>query len=135
MATKNTIIPIKTAGDMAGLQAAAGGCSSATSSCASSCSSASSCGSAGGNSPEDLLRAQGWILRTTISEPRLSEVVENYKAMGYEVHVERFGDVDAGEGGCTTCYDATDKTDDSKAWGAVYVRPSNKPPVASDELF
>jgi hypothetical protein len=74
------------------------------------------------------LQQQGWILRTTIGEPRLSEVVENYRAMGYEVHVEHFGTIrpngsggDAGES-CTTCFDAADKTDARQAWGSVYVR-------------
>jgi len=68
---------------------AAGGCSSAgsCSSASSSCSSGG-CGSTSANDPDTLLMQQGFVRRTTIGEPRLSEVVENYKAMGYDVHVE-----------------------------------------------
>ncbi len=31
---------------------------------------------------------EGWIKQTTIGEPRLSEIVELYKSIGYEVCVE-----------------------------------------------
>ena len=118
------------------------GISSGACSSAGSCSSASSCSSAGGvvdsNDPSVKLAQEGWILRTTIGEPRLSEVVENYRAMGFEVHVERFGtasaDTQDGETSCTTCYDAADKSDASQAWGSVYVRPG-RPQNQSDELF
>jgi hypothetical protein len=41
-------------------------------------------------SPEDALLKDGWKRQTTIGEPRLSEIVQNYKAMGFEVHVEEF---------------------------------------------
>lgn len=103
-----TIIPIKIAGSGGG-----GGC-----------------GSGGGSDPETLLMQQGWIRRTTIGEPRLSEVVENYRAMGYEVHVERFGGV---EGSCTTCYD--DPASESQVWGTVYVRQGPASDRGNDELF
>ena len=114
-------------------------------SAASSCSSASACSSAGGaaadsNDPSALLAQAGWILRTTIGEPRLSEVVENYRAMGYEVHVEHFGEIRAdvhtqvdGET-CTTCFDSADHSTPSQVWGSVYVRPG-KSPDRNDELF
>lgn len=102
-------------------------------SAASSCSSGSSCSAGGGgsvdsNDPSVKLANEGWILRTTIGEPRLSEVVENYKAMGFEVHVEHFGTSSAdpkandGEAACTTCFDVADKSNPSQAWGSVYVR-------------
>ncbi|MBI4291550.1 MAG: hypothetical protein HY661_08735 [Betaproteobacteria bacterium] len=49
------------------------------------------------------LIAQGWTKQTTIGEPRLSELVENYKALGYEVEVvEQRGETD----GCGICFDA-----------------------------
>jgi hypothetical protein len=114
------------------------------SSCASagSCSSASSCSSAGGGDSDDVsakLAREGWILRTTIGEPRLSEVVSNYRAMGFEVHVEQYGTSSAdskdGEAACTSCYDAADKSDASQVWGSVYVRPGGKPSGERDELF
>lgn len=95
--------------------------------------SGGACGASSGDpaDPAARLQQQGWILRTTIGEPRLSEVVENYLAMGYEVHVERF---QVGEGGCTTCFDAADKSDQRQVWGTVYVRqgPARD---RGDELF
>ena len=46
----------------------------------------SSCSAGGGaadsNDPEFKLAQEGWVLRTTIGEPRLSEVVDNYRSMG-----------------------------------------------------
>lgn len=34
------------------------------------------------------LEKQGWIKRTTTDEPRLSEIVEEYESLGYEVRLE-----------------------------------------------
>jgi hypothetical protein len=34
------------------------------------------------------LEKEGWLKRTTIDEPRLSEIVSEYKSLGYEVHLE-----------------------------------------------
>jgi hypothetical protein len=118
----------------AGAAPASGGCSSASScsSASAGCSSASSsCGSGSANDPDTLLQQQGWILRTTIGEPRLSEVVENYRAMGYEVHVERWS---TGAASCTTCYDGADKSEAGEVWGTVYVR-KGQPAAVKDELF
>ena len=36
-------------------------------------------------SPEEALLKEGWKRQTTIGEPRLSEIVANYKAMGFVV--------------------------------------------------
>lgn len=75
------------------------------------------------------LLAEGWRRQTTIGEPRLSEIVENYKAMGYEVHVERWqteGD------GCTTCLDEDQAS--GKVLGTVYTRKATSAPH-EDELF
>lgn len=95
----------------------------------------SSCGPSGGDDTADTLMRDGWILRTTIGEPRLSELVENYKSMGYEVHVEYFGDAaqSSPDGqACTTCFDAADRSDEKQRWGSVYVRPG-KPGASGDE--
>ena len=101
----------------------------------SSCGSCSSCAPAAANDdPVSRLQGEGWILRTTIGEPRLSEVAENYRAMGYEVHVELFAEPVA-EGGCTTCFDAADRSQQSQAWGSVYVRPGRPAAQGKDELF
>jgi hypothetical protein len=114
-------------------------------SAASSCASGSSCSSGGGASsdsddPSVKLAQEGWILRTTIGEPRLSEVVENYRAMGYEVHVENFGVIRSSgsasedDESCTACYDAADRSNASQAWGSVYVRPGQTA-LPNEELF
>ncbi len=115
-------------------------CASASSCSSGSTCGASSCGQSDSIDPIFLLQQQGWILRTTIGEPRLSEVVENYRAMGYEVHVERFGTATADTAGkadtesCTVCFDAVDKSKASQVWGSVYVRPEGGADK-NDELF
>jgi len=40
------------------------------------------------SSVEEELKKNGWIKQTTIGEPRLSECVELYKSLGFEVHLE-----------------------------------------------
>ena len=81
-------------------------------------------------SPEDALLKDGWVRQTTIGEPRLSEIVQNYKAMGFEVHVEEFKT--EGESGCTTCFDAGQGMGFS--YGTVYVRKRGAA-TNEDELF
>ena len=131
MSNSPLVIPIVQAGSS---------CASASSCSSGSTCGASSCGSPDSTDPASVLQQQGWILRTTIGEPRLSEVVENYRAMGYEVHVERFGMTPASpsakaEGeSCTVCFDAADQTQASQVWGSVYVRPGGSPDK-NDELF
>jgi hypothetical protein len=80
-------------------------------------------------SPEDALLKDGWKRQTTIGEPRLSEIVQNYKSMGFEVHVEEF----KAEGeGCNTCFDAGQEMGFS--YGTVYVRKRGEA-TGEDELF
>lgn len=80
-------------------------------------------------SPEDALLRDGWKRQTTIGEPRLSEIVQNYKAMGFEVHVEEF----KAEGeGCNTCFDAGQEMGFS--YGTVYVRKRDDA-AGDNELF
>jgi hypothetical protein len=54
----------------------------------------------------DQLTAQGWNKRFTADEPRLSEAVEEYKELGFEVLVEP---MDSREmtGECTSCLTAS----------------------------
>lgn len=47
------------------------------------------------------LEKLGWVKQTTYDEPRLSEIVEAYEEMGFEVLLEPF-DPDAEEG-CSAC--------------------------------
>ncbi|MCL2346182.1 MAG: hypothetical protein FWC58_10075 [Desulfobulbus sp.] len=133
MSQKSVVIPISPAGFSCSTGVSTGGCAAA-----SSCSSASACGSAGGNGddPALRLRQEGWVLRTTIGEPRLSEIAENYQAMGQEVHIEYFEAPKPAAGGCTTCFDAPDgagaAASGNQVWGSIYVRPG-KPGRAKDE--
>ncbi len=80
----------------------------------------------------DLL-SQGWIKKTTIGEPRLTEVVENYKMLGYEVYViEHIEEAD----GCNTCFTAG--TEMGQMYGDVYIRESKSAKSTKsmdDELF
>jgi len=50
------------------------------------------------------LKKEGWIKRTTIDEPRLSEIVSEYESLGYEVHLEPVKLEDLSEE-CRKCYE------------------------------
>jgi hypothetical protein len=54
-------------------------------------------------SREEELKKQGWEKRFTIDEPRLSEMVEQYKELGFEVLLEP---VDSSAEECTSCITA-----------------------------
>jgi hypothetical protein len=64
---------------------------------------------------EEELRKEGWEKRFTIDEPRLSEAVEQYKEIGFEVLVEPV-DTDSFE--CASCL--TGVSDRTKT---IYTRP------------
>jgi hypothetical protein len=51
-------------------------------------------------SREEELKKEGWEKRFTIDEPRLSEMVEQYKELGFEVLLEP---VDSSAEECTSC--------------------------------
>ena len=50
---------------------------------------------------EQELVCQGWERQATCDEPRLSEIVETYREIGLEVHLEPFDP--AQEPGCASC--------------------------------
>ena len=52
---------------------------------------------------EEELRKEGWEKRFTIDEPRLSEMVEQYKDLGFEVLLDP---VETSSEQCTTCIEA-----------------------------
>lgn len=89
--------------------------------------------------PEVALLKDGWQRQTTIGEPRLSEIAQNYRTMGFEVHVEEFktegsaGDSGTGDGGCNTCFDAGQEM--GHTYGTVYIRKRAGAPAGEDELF
>ena len=49
------------------------------------------------------LEKQGWVKRTTIDEPRLSEITELYTSLGFEVRVEPVK-LDELDEDCKKCY-------------------------------
>ena len=51
-------------------------------------------------SREEQLKKEGWQKRFTIDEPRLSEMLEQYKELGFEVLLEP---VDLSSEECTSC--------------------------------
>jgi len=51
-------------------------------------------------SREEKLKQEGWEKRFTIDEPRLSEMVEQYKELGFELLLEP---VDTSTEECTGC--------------------------------
>ncbi|MFX0113328.1 MAG: hypothetical protein ACFFB3_02150 [Candidatus Hodarchaeota archaeon] len=58
---------------------------------------------------EAELRKDGWIKRSALDEPRLSEAVELYKSLGFEVKLEPAQPGDLGAN-CSVCYsDICDK--------------------------
>lgn len=77
----------------------------------------------------DLLR-DGWEKQTTLAEPRLSEAVENYRALGCEVRVIEFR---SAGGGCNTCFDAGQAM--GQVYGTVYTRRREGGRQEEDELF
>jgi len=62
----------------------------------------------------DLAR-DGWEKKITYDEPRLSEIVEAYEEMGFEVRLEPFDPDD--EPGCIECMKAA-----AEKFKTVYVR-------------
>ena len=55
-------------------------------------------------SREDDLKKEGWEKRFTIDEPRLSEMAEQYKELGFEVLLEP---VDPSSEECTVCINSS----------------------------
>lgn len=53
----------------------------------------------GGRSSQERLEREGWTKQFVASEPRLSEAVEIYKDLGFEVHLEPLSK----EAECETC--------------------------------
>jgi hypothetical protein len=76
------------------------------------------------------LLAQGWTRQTTIGEPRLSELVETYRGLGYEVEViEHRTDGEA----CDVCFDAG--REQGVTYGEIYTRRKTGAAQADDPLF
>ncbi|MBW2262685.1 MAG: hypothetical protein JRG91_11980 [Deltaproteobacteria bacterium] len=66
---------------------------------------------------EDVLDREGWEFRFTASDPRLTEHVEEFRALGFDVHLEKLGAHDAPDASCSTCLE-------DRPVFAIYVRRS-----------
>lgn len=67
-------------------------------------------------SRESELIRDGWTKQTTHDEPRLLDVVEAYKEMGFVVHLEPFNPED--EQGCIECMRVS-----PERYKTIYTRP------------
>jgi hypothetical protein len=68
----------------------------------------------------DQLASQGWTRQTVIDEPRLSEVVENYEELGFEVRLEPIDPGDCNDEGCDACFQGEGV---AERFRVVYTRP------------
>jgi hypothetical protein len=66
---------------------------------------------------EEELKKEDWEKRFTIDEPRLSEMVDQYKELGFEVLLEP---VDTSSEECVSCIKAF-----SDRYKTIYTRPTN----------
>lgn len=78
---------------------------------------------AGSSKREDELTEEGWTRRFVAREPRLSEAVELYHSMGYEVHLEPLPGVDCKSGNqeseeCRACFKGFEDQ-----YKTIYTRP------------
>lgn len=73
-----------------------------------------SCG--GGQAKEEELKRLGWIRQFVTDEPRLSEAVELYKSIGYEVRLEE-ASFDEVNQICKNCLPA-----DCEKYKIIYIR-------------
>ncbi|TET33548.1 MAG: hypothetical protein E3J72_16435 [Planctomycetota bacterium] len=64
---------------------------------------------------QQQLETEGWERMTTMDEPRLSELVEEYKELGFEVHLEPLHPDE--ETDCTTCME-----EEPEKYKTIYVR-------------
>ncbi len=71
-----------------------------------------------GKSREAELAAEGWTRQFTVDEPRLSEAVEMYRLLGFEVHLEP-GSPDENPEECAACFEVL-----CDRYKTIYTRPA-----------
>ncbi len=62
----------------------------------------------------EQLTAAGWIRQITYDEPRLSEIAQTYRELGFEVRLEHIDPDD--QAGCSECLDP-------ERFRTIYTRP------------
>ena len=71
-------------------------------------------------SREKLLHSRGWEKKSTLDDPRLSEMVAAYEKIGLEVHIEPFWPEE--EKDCIDCMAAF-----TRNYGTIYTRKKKDP--------
>jgi hypothetical protein len=69
-------------------------------------------------SREAELEAEGWTRQFTVDEPRLSEAIEMYKLLGFEVHLEPMVPDESSEE-CAACLEVM-----CDRYKTIYTRPA-----------
>ena len=72
----------------------------------------------GGKQKEEELKRQGWVRQFVTDEPRLSEAVELYKSLGYEVRLEEASFEEVNQI-CKNCLQA-----DCERYKIIYIKKS-----------
>lgn len=67
---------------------------------------------------DEELRAQGWTRQFVANEPRLSEAVELYASLGFQVHLEPLPE-EPEPGQCRACLDVA-----PESFRIIYTRPA-----------
>ncbi len=70
---------------------------------------------------EEQLAAEGWLKKSTTDEPRLTELVQNYRRIGWEVHLEPCEPLE--QPGCSQCLQAA-----PGSYHTIYVRRNRQRP-------
>jgi hypothetical protein len=82
----------------------------------------------------DDLKKHGWTRQFVAAEPRLTEAVQLYQTIGYEVHLESVTPENAIESAddesCTVCFEG-----DEDQYKIIYTRPKKETPGRDDDLW
>lgn len=80
------------------------------------------------------LQREGWTRQFLATDPRLTEAVELYRAIGYEIHLEplaRAGVIDSEDRtNCTVCFDG-----DEDRYKIIYTRPKKGGIESDDDMW
>ncbi len=75
------------------------------------------------------LQSEGWSQKFTTSEPRLSEAVDLYRSLGFDVHLEPLPER-ADDGECRSCMEH-----DIDRYRTIYTRKIKKEDSDEEDLF
>jgi len=72
----------------------------------------------------------GWQRLSTLAEPRLTEMAQNYRALGYQVEIREVQKSQSSN--CTTCFESGQSM--GRVYGTLYIRRAGNE-RADNELF